>query len=166
MERVSRVCAYLTKHQCTKEKQWIDRAFYKCLFLIDTQLHHTDRCQSNSCPSLCPAVDIHSCPAGSLCSSPSAVPSAGGPGYWQQAGLMCAFLQSSLHPGEWQQFQQSLNKWIKFIKKSNQCIFTTLTFKYTIQCILQCSLLFMTKWHDIKVDHIFLKLLLHTMQSL
>lgn len=43
-------------------------------------LHDTYQRQSHSCPSLCRAAGIRSCPAGSPCSSPSAAPSAGGPG--------------------------------------------------------------------------------------
>lgn len=61
----------------------------------DTGNVATDQCQNNSCPSPCPAAGIRSCPAGFLCTSPSAVPSAGGSGHRLQAGPTCVFLGSS-----------------------------------------------------------------------
>lgn len=87
--------------------------------LINTLLHDTDQCQSNSCLSPCPVAGIRSCPAGSPCSSPSTVPSADDPGYWLQAGLMCAYLQSSAHHEELWQLQQSLEKKISKEIKPN-----------------------------------------------
>lgn len=93
-------------------------------------LHDTDQCQSHSCLSPCPVVGIHSCPAGSLYSSPSAVSSAEGPGCWLQAGLMCVCLQSSPHHGELQQLQQSLRK----ITEKGKCKLEALIFKQGWMC--------------------------------
>lgn len=84
----------------------------------DTANVATDQCQNNSCPSPCLAVGTHSCPAGSLCTSPSAVPSAGGPGRWPQAGQTCVFLGSSPRLVEWQRLQQSLNERMKTTRKA------------------------------------------------
>lgn len=121
---------------------------------MNTLLQDTDQCQSNSCLSPCPVAGSRSCPAGSLCSSPSAVPSADDPEYWLQAGLICAYLQSSPHHEElWQSLKT--NK-----QNQNNSNSKHLTFENTQSPVIQAglpvpcfqgSLCFLSVWLAIKV---------------